>query len=164
MFCFIASLVLHCHRLVLFFTTLPLTSACTYFDPGTPPPLFLFLLLASVPHPSLPSPPLSPPIYLHVVTFSHSLSPPSLLHFSLPPLLLLPPCCILMQNGMFYTSYVSTFPRLVKQLLPSCSASLVLSSSLPVLLFPFFGTTCLHTSVIGLSVYTNYDEVRHKLC
>lgn len=224
-FCFIASLVLRCHLLVLFFTTLPLTSAGTYFDPwlfflhfyflyllllvlhlclrcgslfyllsrclfvfpclfplsvlffshifphllplllfsvvffhsssfsshlsfflyfSHPPshssnPFFTSLSFSSsLPHHTFP---LLPSliifsfswIYPHVVTSSHPLSVicVSFFLYHLPSpsfpsvclLLCLFPCCVLMQNGMFYTSYVSTFPCLVKQVLPSCSVA-----------------------------------------
>lgn len=64
------------------------------------------------------------------------------------------PCCVLMQNGMFYASYVSTYPCLVKQVSPSCSLTSVMcfqpsllmsSSSSPSVtsfFLAFFGDTC----------------------
>lgn len=144
-----------------------------HFSPPPVPVSSLFFLLAfsfslCFSHPLSPSlglyliiPSLFSPLSSssHFLGFIHSLSLslchiPSLLRFSvLLFFFIFFPCCVLMQNGMFYTSYVSTFPCLVKQVselltglqcslsLPSCCIPLHLSLSLCHLVLAFFGDT-----------------------
>lgn len=91
---------------------LSLPSPCLYL-------VIPFLLLTSF---IISSFPLDSSSHCHFLS-SSSLSCVSLpvifVSFFLPPLSLCLsfvffPCCVLMQNGMFYTSYVSTYPCLVK--------------------------------------------------
>lgn len=113
-----------------------------FFPNFSPPHLFSFFLYSFYPLPHSSGPFLSlllliftssylpfAPLFHHLLIFMDSPSlilsslPSSFCHFCLfisvsPPfpvfLFRLFPCCVLMQNGMFYTSYVSTFPCLVK--------------------------------------------------
>lgn len=63
------------------------------------------------------------------------------------------PCCVLMQNGMFYTSYVSTYSCLVRlnELLNNSSYVLAASLSLFLLLISFYVTSCFFVFLRHLS-------------
>ena len=161
-----SSFFLNCFRLlvaaVVHFCLHSLSCLTLFLLPVSPSYLYVvfiflyFLLVSTFSFAPLSSSPHSLPLTLYILSVifvSFFLSPLPSLSLSLSsssPSLVSFPRCVLMQNGMFYTSYVSTYPCLVNQVSPKLlnvtsvmcfQTSLLLSFSSCVTSF-FLGDAC----------------------